>query len=237
MQQPAAPQHGGACFLERQSIMFYEPGEGSGHKAAGLPHSPFTAIVGPRPIGWISTQDAQGRANLAPFSFFNGVSSAPPMVMFACNGDHTREGVPSESKDTLAIVRETGEFVVNLATWDLREQMNLTSAPAPRGIDEFELAKLSKAPSRVVKAPRVGESPVCLECQLVQIVELPSHQRSGTRNNVVIGKVVGIHIDDSLIHDGRVDISRVRPLLRLGYFDYATVESVFEIKRPKWPLE
>ncbi len=126
--------------------MFYEPGAGAGHKAAGLPHSPFTAIVGPRPIGWVSTQDAEGRCNLAPFSYFNGVSSAPPMVMFACNGDHTKEGVPSQSKDTLAIVRETGEFVVNLATWDLRVQMNTTSAPAPRGIDEFRAGWTHQGP-------------------------------------------------------------------------------------------
>jgi flavin reductase (DIM6/NTAB) family NADH-FMN oxidoreductase RutF len=217
--------------------MFYEPGEGAGHKAAGLPHSPFTAIVGPRPIGWVSSQDAGGRCNLAPFSYFNGVSSAPPMVMFACNGDHTKEGVPSQSKDTLAIVRETGEFVVNLATWDLRLQMNTTSAPAPRGIDEFELAGLTKAPSRVVRPPLVSESPVNLECKLVQIVELPTHEPSGTRNNLVIGRVVGIHIRDDLIIEGRVDITRVKPLLRLGYFDYAVVDSKFEIKRPKWPLD
>jgi flavin reductase (DIM6/NTAB) family NADH-FMN oxidoreductase RutF len=180
--------------------------------------------------------DANGLCNLAPFSYFNGVSAAPPMVMFGCNGDHTKEGVPSESKDTLAIVRETGEFVVNLATWDLREQMNITSAPAPRGVDEFELAGLTKAPSQMVKPPRVGESPVNLECELIQIVALPTHEPTGTRNSVVFGRVVGIHIRDDLIADGRVDISKVKPLLRLGYFDYAFVDSLFEIKRPKWPL-
>ena len=216
--------------------MYYEPGDGDGHKAAGLPHSPYTAIVGPRPIGWVSTQEAGGRCNLAPFSYFNGVSSAPPMLMFACNGDHTKEGVPSESKDTLAIVRETGEFVVNLATWDLREQMNLTSAPAPRGVDEFELAGLTKGASRVVKPPRVAQSPVNLECKLVQIVNLPTHEPSGTRNNLVLGRVVGIHIRDDLIENGRVNISKVKPLLRLGYFDYAFIDSVFEIRRPKWPM-
>jgi len=216
--------------------MYYEPGDGAGHKAAGLPHSPFTAIVGPRPIGWVSSMDAQGLCNLAPFSYFNGIAAAPPMVMFSCNGDHTKEGVPSESKDTLAIVRETGEFVVNLATWDLREQMNITSAPAPRGVDEFELAGLTKAPSNMVKPPRVGESPVNLECTLVQIVPTPTHEPSGTRNNLVIGRVVGIHIRDDLIENGRVNISKVKPLLRLGYFDYAFIDSVFEIKRPKWPL-
>jgi len=216
--------------------MYYEPGAGAGHKAAGLPHSPFTAIVGPRPIGWVSSMDAQGRCNLAPFSYFNGVAAAPPMVMFACNGDHTKEGVPSESKDTLAIVRETGEFVVNLATWELREQMNTSSAPAPRGVDEFELAGLAKAPSTIVKPPRVAASPINLECKVVQIVALPTHEPSGTRNNLVVGSVVGIHIRDDLIEDGRVNISKVKPLLRLGYFDYAFIDSVFEIRRPKWPL-
>jgi flavin reductase (DIM6/NTAB) family NADH-FMN oxidoreductase RutF len=213
--------------------MFYEPGDGAGHKAAGLPHSPFTAIVGPRPIGWISTCDASGLCNLAPFSFFNGICSAPPMVMFACNG----EGAASADKDTLALVRETGEFVVNLSTWDLREQMNLSSAPAPRGIDEFELAGLAKAPSRSVKPPRVAKSPINLECTLERVIELPGHAPSGSHNTMVIGRVVGIHIRDDLIENGRVHMERVKPLLRLGYFDYAFIETVFELKRPKWPLE
>jgi flavin reductase (DIM6/NTAB) family NADH-FMN oxidoreductase RutF len=216
--------------------MYYEPGDGAGHKAAGLPHSPFTAIVGPRPIGWVSTQDAQGRCNLAPFSYFNGVAAAPPMVIFACNGDHTREGVLSDAKDSLANVRETGEFVVNLATWELREQMNLSSAPAPHEVDEFELAGLEKAPSHLVKPPRVAASPVNLECRLLQVVALPTHEPSGTRNNLVVGRVVGIHIRDDLIENGRVNIAKVRPLLRLGYFDYAFIESVFEMRRPKWPM-
>lgn len=217
--------------------MFYEPGEGSGHKAAGLPHSPFNACVGPRPIGWISTVDAQGRANLAPFSFFNAVSSAPPVVVYACNGDHSREGLPeSRMKDSLANVRETGEFVANLVTWELREQMNLSSTPAPHGIDEFEVAGLEKAPSTVVKAPRVAASPIHLECKLVQTVELPPHQPSGTKNTLVIGRVVGMHIRDDLIENGRVHMERVKPILRLGYFDYAFVEAVFEMRRPKWPV-
>ncbi|MDB5805881.1 MAG: flavin reductase [Betaproteobacteria bacterium] len=218
--------------------MYYEPGEGAGHKAAGLPHSPFTAIVGPRPIGWISTQDREGRVNLAPFSYFNGVCSAPPMVIFASNGNHGREGQPGPAiKDTLANVRETGEFVVNLATWELREQMNLSSAPAPRGVDEFEFAGLAKAASNAVKPPRVAASPVHLECKLVQVVELPAHEASNTLNNLVIGRVVGIHVRDDLIDNGRVSIAKVRPLLRLGAFDYGFIESVFEIKRPKWPLD
>ena len=217
--------------------MYYEPGEGAGHKAAGLTHSPFTAIVGPRPIGWISTRDAEGRCNLAPFSYYTGVAAAPPMLMFACNGDHSREGGLAGSKDTLAIVRETGEFVVNLATWELRAQMNISSAPAPRGVDEFELAGLAKAPSNVVKAPRVAASPINLECHLLQVVALPTHEPSGTRNNLVVGKVVGIHIRDDLIELGRVNIAKVKPLLRLGYFDYAFIESVFEMRRPKWPMK
>ena len=145
--------------------MFYRPSEGH-----GLRRNPFNAVVVPRPIGWVSSVDAEGRVNLAPFSFFNAVSYVPPQVMFATTEPHREGG----DKDSLRNIRETGEFAVNLATWPLREAVNASSAPAPHGIDEFELAGLTKAPARLVSPPLVAESPVHLECVLVQIVELPS---------------------------------------------------------------
>jgi flavin reductase (DIM6/NTAB) family NADH-FMN oxidoreductase RutF len=215
--------------------MFYEPKHVSREMltSLGLAHSPFTALVVPRPIGWISSLSASGVVNLAPFSFFNAVSQRPPMVMFCANGAHARGGGP---KDSLANVRATGEFVANLATWDLRQQMNDSSTPAPSDVDEFDVTGLTKAPSRIVKPPRVAESPVNLECEVVQIVDLPGDEKSGTKNTATFGRVVGIHIDERIIRDGRVDLTLARPLARLGYLDYASIDSLFEIKRPSWPL-
>lgn len=210
--------------------MFYEIGDGSGHKKAGFQHSPFNALVVPRPIGWISSMGSDGIANLSPYSFFNAVSSHPPAVMYSANGPHTEGG----DKDSLHNVRATGEFVVNLCTAELAQKMNDSSTAAPRNIDEFEVAGLTKAPSRVVRAPRVAESPVHLECQVLQILEVPLGH--GAKSNIVIGKVVGIHIRDDLIVDGRVDIVKVHPLGRLGYFDYSVVSDSMEILRPTWPL-
>lgn len=214
--------------------MFYETANQSRElfDTLGLRHNPFTTLVVPRPIGWISTINAEGRANLAPFSFFNAVSSAPPMVMYCANASHSEEG----DKDSLANARATGEFVANLATFDLQRQMNDSSSPAPRAIDEFDLVGLTKAPSRLVKPPRVAESPVHLECAVVRIVELPTDEKTGERNTLTVGRVLAVHIDDSLINEGRVDISRARPLARMGYLDYAVIDSVFPIKRPSWPL-
>ena len=214
--------------------MFYEPKQASRDFLAslGLDHNPFLALVAPRPIGWVSTVNATGVPNLAPFSFFNAVAARPPMVMFCANGSHTEGG----AKDSLANARETGEFVWNLATWDLRQAMNDSSAPAPHAVDEFAATGLTKAPSRLVKPPRVAESPVHLECTVIKFVELPADEKSGALNTVTFGRVVGIHIDDRLVVNGRVDIALVRPLARLGYLDYASVDSVFEIKRPGWPI-
>ncbi|MEZ5098964.1 MAG: flavin reductase family protein [Thermoleophilia bacterium] len=207
--------------------MFYRPSEGH-----GLPHNPFNQLVVPRPIGWISTLGADGRANLAPFSFFNAVSYVPPQVMFALTAGHAHGGL----KDSLRQARETGEFVVNLATWALREQMNLTSAEAPPGTDEFELAGLAKAPSVVVAPPRVAESPAHLECRVVTTVELPTPDPADP-NTVVFGEVVGVHVADDVLVDGLVDMARLDPIARLGYADqYARVTEVFRMRRPPWPL-
>lgn len=197
----------------------------------GLPHGPFNALVAPRPIGWISTLGKNGVANLAPYSFFNAIAYQPPQVMFSSTGHHAEGGL----KDNIRNIADTGEFVVNIATWDLRRELNLTSTPAPRDIDEFEVAGLEKAPSELVRPPRVAASPAHLECRLLQIVELaaPSEDVS---NRMVIGEVVGIHINDAVLTDGRVDPSKVRFLARLGYLDFAVVDEVFEMQRPGWPV-
>ncbi len=185
----------------------------------GLALDPFKALVAPRPIGWISTVSAAGIANLAPYSFFNAFAQDPHYVAFG-------SGPP---KDTLRNIEATGEFAVNLATWDLREQMNLSSAHV--ATDEFELAKLERAPCRFIKAPRVADSPACLECRLFQIIPLPDD--TGTaENHMVIGRVLGVHIADRFVKEGRVDTVAMRPIARLGYSDYITVSEAWRLRRP-----
>lgn len=194
----------------------------------GLPYNPFKACVVPRPIGWISTVDAAGVANLSPFSFFNAINERPPMVMYCPNGHHSEGG----EKDSVRNARETGEFVVNLATYDLRDAMNASAASVPRAVDEFELAGLTKEPSVTVRPPRVKESPIHLECAVIDIVELPGSDPAWI-GRMVLGRVLGVHIRDDMIVDGMVRAELLRPIARLGYKDYAVVESVFQIDRPK----
>ncbi|HTC26925.1 flavin reductase family protein, partial [Dyella sp.] len=165
--------------------MFYEPSK----RNHGLARDPFKAIVAPRPIGWISSMSAKGEINLAPYSFFNGVSSDPPMVMFASEG----------RKDSITFVEETKEFVCNLATWNLREQMNATSGPFARGTNEMKEAGLVSAPSILIKPPRIKTSPCALECRWLQTVHLSDIQGENTDRYVVFGQVVGIHSDESFI--------------------------------------
>lgn len=193
----------------------------------GLPFNPLKGLVVPRPIGWISTVGADGRFNLAPFSFFNLVSERPPMVMFCPNGPHAEGGV----KDTLRNVEAQGEFVVNLATYELRDAVNASAAPLPRGADEFRHAGLTPQPSRLVRPPAVQESPVQLECRLHQVIRLPG-EVGGVANHMVLGAVLGVAIRDELIQDGRVRVDRLRPISRLGYMDYAVTEAVFTMERP-----
>ena len=193
-----------------------------------LPHRPFKSLVVPRPIGWISTISASGKTNLAPYSFYNAVGDDPPMVMFCTNGPH-KEG---PLKDSRINAEETGEFVVNLASYDLREQMNKSSMHVERDVDEMELAGLTPAPCNLVKAPRVQEAFANLECIYLQTVEMPSWDPVNV-NSMVIGEVVGIHIRDEAITGDRVDIARIRPLARMGYLDYAVVNEVFTMKRPR----
>ena len=200
--------------------MFYRPNIDD----HGLPHNPFKAIISPRPIGWISTVDAQGRPNLAPYSFFNGVTDNPPMVMFASTGTKPDQAY---AKDSVANVRETGEFVVNIVSLALTNQMNSSSASLAAGADEFEHAGITKADCNIVKAPRVAASPASLECKLFKIVDLP-----GENNVMVLGEVVGVHLDDTVIVNGIFDVTRYTPLARLGYKDYTSVTDVFALNRP-----
>ncbi|MBY0506613.1 MAG: flavin reductase family protein [Bryobacteraceae bacterium] len=202
--------------------MFYEPRLGH-----GLPHDPFKACVAPRPIGWISTISREGVVNLAPFSYFNAVLDFPPTVMFSASGPHREGGL----KDTARNAEETGEFVYNLATWDLRDQMNRTSEAVLREIDEFDLAGLEKAPSRLVKPPRVAASPVQLECRTTKVLALPT-SRPDIENRVVFGEVVGVHIAESILINGQVDLTLAKPIARCGYSDYAVVERLFALSRP-----
>lgn len=185
----------------------------------GFQNDPFKAIVVPRPIGWVSSLSAEGRANLAPYSYFNAFSQDPHYVAF---GSGPR-------KDSLTNIEATGEFAFSLATFDLRDRMNATSAHV--ATDEFELAGLTKAPCRMIGVPRVAESPAALECRLFQVVPLPD-DAGHAENFLVIGRVVGIHIDDRFIHDGRVDTAAMRPIARLGYSEYATVTDAWRMRRP-----
>ena len=200
--------------------MFYRPGA----DPHGLAHNPFKALVAPRPIGWISTVDAEGRVNLAPYSFFNAVADTPPMVIVSNSGSKAGE---TAAKDSVTNIRATGEFVCNVVPLALKDAMNISSGEYHPDIDEFEHAGLAKAPSRVVAPPRVAAAPAALECRLWRIVDLP-----GAANVLVIGEVVGVHIADSVIVDGKVDVTLYQPLARLGYRDYAAVSEVFALSRP-----
>jgi flavin reductase (DIM6/NTAB) family NADH-FMN oxidoreductase RutF len=199
--------------------MFYEPGK---RDKSQLLHDPFKAIVAPRPIGWITSMSAKGEINLAPYSYFNGVNSRANLIMFASEG----------RKDSVNNIAETREFVCNLATWDLREAMNVTSAPLAHGINEMERAGLAAAPSRLVKPPRVAASPCAMECKLIKIVAMETAGGKPVDCHVVFGEVVGVHIDDRFIVDGRLDTAAMKPIARCGYDEYAVVESVFSLTRP-----
>ena len=194
----------------------------------GLPHDPFKSCVVPRPIGWISTIGADGAVNLAPYSFFNAVATEPPMVMFSSNGKQAHG-----TKDSVANAEVTGEFVCNMATWDLRDPMSQTSRPVPPEVDEFELAGLETQPSELVKPPRVKASPIHLECVYHQTLELPCDIEGG-RNAICLGRVVGVHIRDEFLTDSKVDIARIKPLARLGYQNYTVAEKVLTLSRPKY---
>ena len=189
----------------------------------GLPYNPFKAIVAPRQIGWITSINSKGETNLAPYSFFNGITDRPPIVMFSSEGP----------KDSVAFVEETREFVCSLATYDLRDEMNATSAPLPRGTCEMQAAGLAPAPSRLVKPPRVAASPCALECKWLKTVKLDDVEGRSLDRYVVFGQAIGIYIDDRFIKNGKLDTAAMRPIARLGYDQYAVVEQVFAMQRPK----
>ncbi|WP_017910186.1 flavin reductase family protein [Xanthomonas sp. SHU 199] len=180
---------------------FYEPANGH-----GLPHDPFNAIVGPRPIGWIGSRGADGIANLAPYSFFNAFNYVPPIVGFASIG----------WKDSVRNIEATGEFTWNLATRPLAEAMNASSAAVAPEVDEFALAGLAAAPSRLIGAPRVAASPVSFECRLSQLLPLQSARGEPIQTWLVLGEVVGVHIAEHALHDGIYDPAAVATLLRAG---------------------
>lgn len=200
--------------------MYYEPGV-SDH---GLPHDPFKSCVIPRPIGWISTVDRQGRHNLAPYSQFQNVTFNPPIVMFSAN--QTTHG---ERKDSVRNAEETGEFVWNMATYALREAVNKTAEELPHGVDEFAHAGLQRLPSRRVKPHRVALSPIQFECVYLNTLRFPGEPPFGTAD-VVFGRVVAIHIDDAVLTaEGLIDVLRIQPLARMGYYDYTWVNDKFEM--------
>jgi flavin reductase (DIM6/NTAB) family NADH-FMN oxidoreductase RutF len=202
---------------------FYEPANGH-----GLPHDPFNAIVGPRPIGWIASRSRAGVLNLAPYSFFNGFNYTPPIIGFSSIG----------RKDSVTNVEETGEFVWNLATRPLAEAMNRSCAPAPPEVDEFVLAGLTPEPGRIVNVPRVAESPVAFECRCTQIIRLQNASGVEVNTWLVLGEVVGVHIAKSLLKDGLYDTAAAHPILRAGgpadYFEI-TADTLFRMKRPSYP--
>ena len=208
-----------------ETAHIYEPAQGH-----GLKHDPFNAIVGPRPIGWISSVSPAGVANLAPYSFFNGFNYRPPIIGFSSIG----------WKDSVANIEATGEFCWNLATKALGEQMNLTTTPAPPDIDEFEVAGLTPAPGRLVAAPRVLESPVNFECRLTQLIQLQGADGAKVDTWLVLGEVVVIHIDPAFLTDGVYETATARPILRAGrlgdYFEI-TPDTLFSMRRPGWPID
>lgn len=201
--------------------MYYEP-EKNNH---GLARPPFKSCAVPRVIGWISTLSEDGIANLAPYSQFTNLTFDPPYVMIAIN-----QGGQCQRKDTTENIERTGEFVYNMVTYDLKDKMNITASGFPPEVDEFEAAGLEKAPSVIVKPPRVAASPIQMECKYFQTIRLPGYGRVGTVD-VIIGKVVCVHIkDEYILPDGKIDIASIKPLARLGYSDYTVVEKVFELR-------
>ena len=199
--------------------MFYRPEDGH-----GLPHNPFNAIITPRPIGWISTRGTDGQDNLAPYSFFNAVAYEPPQVMFAStSAKPDRDG----TKDSVANIRDTKVFCVNVVEYAQRDVMNTTSGPWPRETDEFDEAGVERTDCETIACSRVANAPASLECKLTRIVQLP-----GAANFVVFGEVIGVHMRDDCLVDGTFDVTRFQPLTRLGYRDYSRITELFSLKRP-----
>lgn len=202
-------------------MLFYEPGR---RDRSILPHDPFKALIAPRPIGWVSTIGRNGAINLAPYSFFNAVADKPPLLAFSSN----------DIKDSVTFAQETGEFVWNMPTYDLRNEMNATSASLPLGENEFLHAGLEMAASTLVKPPRVAASPCAMECKVTEIIRLKNKEGGQADNYLVIGEVVGVHLDPSFIKDGIVQIAEMQPIARCGYLaDYTVLDDLFQMTRPR----
>ena len=199
--------------------MYYRPADGH-----GLPHNPFNAIVAPRPIGWISSRSADGTDNLAPYSFFNAIAYVPPQVMFASTSAKPDQ---DGTKDSVANIRETGVFCVNIVAQSDRDVMNISSEGFTKDIDEFAKSGAAKTECSEIACARVANAPASLECQVRQIVPL-----EGAHNVMVIGEVVGVHMRDDCVVNGRFDVTQFQPLTRMGYRDYAVIREVFELTRP-----
>jgi flavin reductase (DIM6/NTAB) family NADH-FMN oxidoreductase RutF len=208
---------------QKANAMHYDPRTDD----CPLPYDPFKACTVPRPIGWLSTISRAGVANLAPFSQWQNVTFDPPMVMFASN--QTADG---RRKDSVVNAEETGFFVWNMATWELREAVNISATDFPPDVDEFEKAGVTKAACVLAPGPRVAESPCHFECRYVSTVRLPGRGAMGTVD-VVFGEVVQIHIrDDVVLPSGKLDIAKIAPIARMGYYDYAVIRETFEMKIP-----
>ena len=197
--------------------MHFDPRKKRDH---GLPHNPFKALVAPRPIGWISTLSTSGVVNLAPYSFFNAVADFPPMVMFSSTG----------VKHSQINAEATGEFVANLVSYELRDEMVGTSAEVGPEVSEPEVVGLEMAPSVNVKPPRVARAPAAMECKYLKTVPLTDIDGNLSESAMIIGQVIGVYIDDAVITDGMVDLAKIRPVARLGYADYSAVDRVFKLK-------
>jgi len=200
-------------------VIFFEP---QARDKTLLPHDPFKAMVVPRPVGWISTMSKAGALNLAPYSYFNGFSTSPMIVGFSSEGE----------KDSQVFAMETGEFTWSMATYALRDQMNATAAALPRGESEFVHAGLETAPSRLVRPPRVKASPAALECRVTEMIALKDLDGSDTGRRVVLGRVVGMHVDERFIKNGRLDAAAMQVIARCGYDEYNVIERVFSMTRP-----
>lgn len=203
--------------------MFYETNVNN----HGLEHDPFKALVAPRPVGWVSTLSKNNKVNLAPYSYFNAVSDAPPMVMISSN----------QRKDTLTNIEETGEFVCSLATYRLRDAMNMSSAAVDKNVSEFDLATLASADSQLVAPPRVADSPAALECKLWKVLPIPKglSDDGASKHNLILGFVVGVYINDEYLSGGLFDSAKAGLIARMGYMDYCLVtpENTFSLNRPK----
>nr|WP_249802017.1 flavin reductase family protein [Bradyrhizobium zhengyangense] len=206
--------------VTEKDLHFYEPSKGH-----GLKHDPFNAIIAPRPIGWISSRDAKGHVNLAPYSFFNAFAYVPPIIGFSS----------THWKDSVENIQQTGEFVWNLATKDLAKQMNATAAHVAPEVDEFKLAGLTAVPGKLVNVPRVGESPVAFECKVSDIIRLKGADGREANAWLTLGEVVAVHIDKAMIKDGVYQTAAARPIMRAGrrgdYFEIQP-ENMFEMVRP-----